>query len=149
MKHNVLRRLIGILLCLSMVFSVTVIAFADELDGPVTEDQLEKYQYASNASADISISNSGTATFIANAKSQIGIATKITGTCSLQKYSNGSWIKVKAISGNTNSLSLTLNSMKANLTNGRYRTHAVFKVYCGNKYETVTVSSSSLYYSNN
>lgn len=147
MKNRVLRRLIGILLCLIMVLSGTAMAFADELDEPVTEDPIDEYQYASNASADISISNSGTATFIANAKGQIGIATKITGTCTLQKYSNGSWTKVKSVSGNTNTLSLTLNGMKANLANGRYRTHAVFKVYSGNRYETVTVNSSSVYYS--
>ena len=129
MKPKALRRLIGIILCLTMVFSLTAMAFADEIDEPVTEEPIEKYQYASSARADISIINSGTATFTANAKGQIGIATKITGTCTLQKYSSGSWIKVKSVSGNTNSLSLTLNGMKANLANGRYRTHAVFKVF--------------------
>ena len=146
MKPNVLRRLIGILLCLTMVLSGTVMVMADELDEPVTEDPIEEYQYASNVSADISISNNGTATFLANAKGQIGIATKITGTCYLQKLKNGTWTNIKSVQGTTTSLSLTLSSTKSNLAHGKYRTHAVFKVYSGSNYETVTVNSSSVNY---
>ncbi len=147
MKPKALRRLIGIILCLTMVFSLTAMAFVDEIDEPVTEEPIEKYQYASSARADISISNSGTATFTANAKGQIGIATRITGTCYLQKMKNGSWTNIKSVQGTTNSLSLTLSSTKSNLAHGKYRTHAVFKVYSGINYETITVNSSSVYYS--
>ena len=146
MNPNVFRRLICIIICLIMVLSVTAMVFADELEEPVTEDPIEEYQYANSARADITISNNGTATFTANAKGQIGIATKISGTCYLQKLKNDSWTNIKSVGGSTNSLSLTLSSTKSNLANGKYRTHAVFKVYSGSNYETVTVNSSSVNY---
>ena len=146
MKNSVLRRLIGIILCLAMLMVGTAMVFADELDEPVTEEPIEEYQYANDVRADISISSSGTATFTANAKGQIGIATKITGTCYLQKRKNGSWTNIKTVEGTTYSLSLTLSSTKTNLANWKYRTHAVFKVYSGSNYETITVNSSSVNY---
>lgn len=147
MKIINLKRLIGILLCLSMVISGTAMVFADDLDEPVTEDPIDEYQYGRDASALLTISNSGTATFRASATGLSGVATKISGTCYLQKYSSGSWTNVKSVEKSTNTLSLNITGTKTSLASGKYRTHAVFKVYSGNNYETIIVNSKSVTYS--
>ena len=44
MKPINIKRLIGVLLCLTMILSGTVMAFAADLDEPVTEDPIDEYQ---------------------------------------------------------------------------------------------------------
>lgn len=146
MKPINIKRLIGVLLCLTMILSGTVMAFAADLDEPVTEDPIDEYQYGANAKAYLTINNTGTATFTATARGKAGVATKLSGTCYLQKNSGGRWVNVKSTEGSTNSLSLTISCTKGNCESGTYRTHAVFKVYSGANYETVTVNSSSVKY---
>ncbi len=145
MKPINIKRLIGALLCLTMILSGTVMAFAAELDEPVTEDPVDEYQYGYSPKAYLSISN-GTASFYASIKGYKDVATKLTGTIYLQRYSGGKWTNVKSTEGSTNSLSLTISCTKGNCANGTYRTHAVFKVYSGANYETITVNSSSVKY---
>ncbi len=145
MKVKKHLKLISVLLCLTMILVGTTIAFAADLDVPVTEDPIDEYQYCRDARADLHIS-SGTASFSASAKGYTGVATKITGTCYLQKYSGGSWVNVKSTTGSSNSLSLYISSTKTSCSSGTYRTHAVFTVYSGSSYETVTVNSSSVSY---
>ncbi len=143
MKAKKYLKLISVLLCLTMILVGTTIAFAADLDVPVTEDPIDEYQYCRDARADLHIS-SGTASFSASAKGYTGVATKITGTCYLQKYSGGSWVNVKSTTGSSNSLSLYISSSKTNCSSGTYRTHAVFTVYSGSGHETVTVNSSNV-----
>ena len=145
MKAKNYLKFIGVILCLTMVFAGTITAFAADLDEPITEDPIDEYQYCRDARADLHIS-SGTASFSASAKGYTGVATKITGICSLQKYSGGSWVNMKSITGSSNSTSLYISSTKTSCSSGTYRTHAVFTVYSGSSYETVTVNSSSVYY---
>ncbi len=44
MKPINIKRLIGVLLCMTMVLSGTVMAFAADLDEPVTEEPMDKCQ---------------------------------------------------------------------------------------------------------
>lgn len=125
MKTINLKRLIGVLLCLTMIISGTAMAFAEDLDEPVTEEPIDEYQYGRDASAFLTVGNSGTATFKASATGLSGVATMISGKCYLQKYSNGNWTNVKSVERTTNSLLLTLNSTKTKCESGTYRTHAV------------------------
>ncbi len=147
MKPINIKRLIGVLLCMTMILFGTVIAFATDLDEPVTEDPIDEYQYGSSAKSYLTINNSGTATFTATAKGKSGIATKISGRCYLQKYSGSRWVNVKSTESSTNSLLLTISCTKSNYESGTYRTHSVFKIYSGTDYETVTVNSSSVKFS--
>lgn len=147
MKPIDLKRLIGVLLCITMVLSGTAMAFATDFNEPITETPSERYQYGADASALLTISKSGTATYKASASGISGVATKITGTCYLQKYSGGTWTNVKSKQGSTNSLFLNISDTKTKCESGTYRTHAVFKVYSGTKYETITVNSTSVKYS--
>lgn len=141
MKPIILRRLTGVLICMAIIISSTLTVFALDLDEPINETPTDEYQYASDVSANLTISSSGVANFRATAIGQSGVATKITGVCYLQKYNGGAWSNIKSVERTTYSTSLYLNSTKTGLVSGTYRTHAVFYVYSGSNYETITVNS--------
>lgn len=137
--------LIGIILCLIMMLVEPTSVFAADLDEPIPEEPVDEYQYCRDAHADLHIS-SGTASFSASANGYTGVATKITGTCYLQKYNGGNWVNVQFASGSSNSISLYISGTKTNCARGTYRTRAVFRVYSGNNYEIITVNSSNVSY---
>lgn len=59
MKPINLKRLIGVLLCITMVLSGTAMVFATDFNEPITETPSERYQYGADASALLTISKSG------------------------------------------------------------------------------------------
>ncbi len=141
-----LRRLIGVLLCMVIIVTSTALAFATDFNEPETGVPIEKYQYGGDAKAYLTISDAGTATFSAKVRGFSGVATKLSGICYLQKYTSGKWTNVKSHESSKNSLTLAISETKTKLESGTYRTHAVFKVYSGTKYETITVNSASVKY---
>lgn len=127
--------------------SMTAIAFAEDLEPPVTPgDDPSPYLYTKSASASCNISG-GTATCGVIVVGKTGV-TKITATLSLQqKVSGGSWTTVYTWPTKTvYSSTLTYFGTRSVSSGYIYRTKATGRVYQGSVSEPYTVYSSSVNY---
>lgn len=136
-----LKRIISILLSLTVIFSFGLTANAARGNNEISPN----YLYTLSGSSSLDISNS-----TATCKSQLtGVSsktTKVVGCQYLEKKNGKNW---ETVSGGTwsdsaNGFMLTLSNTKKSLDSGTYRVRAVFTVYSGTKYETVEKTSNEV-----
>ena len=139
------KNLFVIALTVLLAFSMSMVAFAEEVEPPVNPgDDPSPYQYTSSAYATCSVS-AGTARSGAVIYGNAGV-TKIVVTYTLQKKSGGSWSNVKSWSKTVNARNFNASSTKAVSSGYSYRTKATATVYQGAASETFTVYSGSVSY---
>lgn len=118
-------------------------ASAAVIDDPGNSTMASNY---SNATAGLSISDSGTASASGNVSGKAGHTTKISIHLYLQKYSNGRWTSVADWSGSKEGISYMLKKTKSVSKGYRYRAKAVCRAYAGSDSEKVTRYSSAVKY---
>ncbi len=141
------KNLFVITLSFLLALSMSVVAFAEDLEPPVEPgDDPSPYEYIQRASASCSISG-GTATCGVNVSGKTGV-TRITTTLSLQrKISGGSWTTVKTWPTKTVYTNTLTDSKTTSVSSGYiYRTKATGRVYQGASSEPYTVYSGSVSY---
>ena len=140
-----LKNVLIVVVALIMTLSMSVMAFAEEVEPPVDPgDDPTPYQYVSSAYATCSVS-AGTARSGAVVYGNAGV-TKIAVTYTLQRKSGGSWSNVKSWSKTVNARTFNESSTKAVSSGYSYRTKASVTVYKGAASESFTVYSASVSY---
>ena len=132
------KKIVSALAAVLMLFSMTVLSFADEYG--VTP----LYDYATEAICQLNISN-GTAAAYSKVRGNYGTVTKVSASMYLEKYNNGKWPVVRTWSDSKNSNVFEL-SRTTSVSEGVYRVRTVFTVYSGSKSETITRYSSNVRY---
>lgn len=129
------KRILALVVVMVMIITSIPMAFAQG------NDITPYYTYADDAQAKISISN-GTATYkgILYGSSDV---TKFTVSITLQKKGLIFWSDVETWTKTVISSSGSFQRDLA-VASGKYRTKAVFKVYSGTEYETITKYSDSV-----
>ena len=130
MNKRVIRLFVAIILMIGLLATSVSVTGMNEANASIR---------AANFNAvlvNIHISGS-TATCKGIVTGKSGITTKIKTQLYLQKYSGGSWKTVDSWSGSKNGLNYLMARSKY-VSKGKYRTKAVFKIYAGNRVETLT-----------
>ena len=136
-----LKRIISILLSLTVIFSFGVPVSAARSNNEISPN----YLYTLSGSSSLYISN-GTASCYSQLTGISSKTTKVVGYQYLEKKNGNKW---ETVSGGTwndtsNGFMLTLDNTKESLGSGTYRVRAVFTVYSGTKYETVEKTSKEV-----
>lgn len=97
----------------------------------------ERYANSYGGNVVLEISNTGIAKATARAKGIKGETVKISVSMQLERLTKGTWVKIQTWSGSTNSINLLLTKQK-NVSKGKYRVCAKFKVYRKEKIDTFT-----------
>lgn len=111
----------------------------------VIDDPEEASNY-SNATAGLSISDSGTALVKGTITGISGKTTKLSYHLYLQRYQNSKWSSIEDWSGSKSVNSYILRKTKTVTEGYKYRTKAVFRAYAGSNSEKVTRYSSTVKY---
>ena len=138
-----MKRLIAYLMILVALFSVSVVpGFAVELPGE--SEIMPCYDYTKSVYADLSISESGTATATSKITGYPGITTKVSIYMYLEHEVNGEWEPVETWFDSTTSYSLTLEDTTEVESGHTYRIHASFYAYSGTSNEHITTYSKEI-----
>lgn len=100
-------------------------------------DDYERYANSYGGNVVLEISNTGIAKATARAKGIKGETVKISVSMQLERLTKGAWVKIQTWSGSTNSINLLLTKQK-NVSKGKYRVYAKFKVYRKEKIDIFT-----------
>lgn len=136
-----LKRIISILLSLTIIFSFGLTASAARGNNGASPN----YLYTLNGSSILTISNN-TASCYSQLTGISSKTTKVVGNQYLEKNNGRTW---ETVSGGTwsdsaDNFMLTLSNTKKSLGSGTYRVRAVFTVYSGKKCETVEKISNEV-----
>lgn len=100
----------------------------------------ERYANSYGGNVVLEISNTGIAKATARAKGIKGETVKISVSMQLERLTKGAWVKIQTWSGSTNSINLLLTKQK-NVSKGKYRVCAKFKVYRKEKIAQIAITS--------
>lgn len=131
-----MKRLIAYLMILVALFSVSVVpGFAVELPG--ASEIMPCYDYTKSVYADLSISESGTATATSKITGYPGTTTRVYITMYLERIKDGEWETVESWSDSAASYRLTLEE-NVNVSKGyTYRVRVSFYSYSGTNNEYI------------
>lgn len=131
-----MKRLIAYLMILVALFSVSVVpGFAVELPGE--SEIMPCYDYTKSVYADLSISESGTATATSKITGYPGTTTRVYITMYLERIKDGEWETVESWSDSAASYRLTLEE-NVNVSKGyTYRVRVSFYSYSGTNNEYI------------
>lgn len=118
-------------------------ASAAVIDEPEVIPMASNY---SNATAGLSISDSGTASAKGAITGILGRTTKLSCHLYLQRYQSGKWTSIEDWSGSKSAGSYVLRKSKIVTKGYRYRAKAVCRAYAGSNSEKVTRYSSAVKY---
>lgn len=132
-----------ILMTLLLTLSTSLVSFANDIEG---KPNLARWSYTSSTSQNLSIS-SGTATMTLSVIGYSGVTTKIKVITDLQKYSDGTWKKVKTYMDTVNSWYMAKQHTHSGLPKGyKYRLRCQYYVYNGTNYEYFILYSNEVSY---
>lgn len=138
-----MKRIMALMLSLAMTIGASEAVYANpETDAPIDSEITVDYQYTSNLTSDLSITNK-TATCNSVVRGYSGLATKVEITQTLQKKSGSTWTNVTSWNKTFNTWYAMYSTTKSSLSSGTYRLKTVAKVYKGSAYETITIYSST------
>lgn len=131
-----MKRLIAYLMILVALFSVSVVpGFAVELPGE--SEIMPCYDYTKSVYADLSISESGTATATSKITGYPGTTTRVYITMYLERIKDGEWETVESWSDSAASYRLT-SEENVNVSKGyTYRVRVSFYSYSGTNNEYI------------
>lgn len=133
------RKLLSLTIALIVAMPVCVPVFAEDMDFPVDDPDVQEYQYVSTVNTSLSISG-GKASASVSVDDINNNTTKIHATMTLQQKSGGSWSNIGKWDKTTYSRSLSLSKTKA-VSKGTYRVKCVIKAYRNANCETITKCS--------
>ena len=128
-----LRKIIVQIICTLLLFGMTVTVYGAEMESEFKENLIEEFKYS--RSTVVKLEKQGkTAVCLARITGRMGVTTKLTVKCSLQKNKGGIWTTVETWSDSTHQIVLSLRKERK-VSGGTYRVHAVFHAYAGDKVE--------------
>lgn len=141
-----MKKLIAIILSMSLALSLVGFCFAEGEEPPVTEEIIEEYSNILGASTSLTISSSGTASITVECLGYSG-TTHITTKTYLERWTGSGWSRVSIngasqIEDGTSGSSFS-HVYTTTVGSGTYRATAVFTVTRGTV-ETVTIRSNQV-----
>ena len=137
-----MNRLIGLSMSLLLVVMMIMCPVANVLADHTTVQP--RYSYTGYTYTGLSITTSGKAYCTADVEGYDNITTKIHINMQLQQYIALQWTTIAEWQGTFNDVVGTLSKTKQ-VYSGNYRVKAVYTVYSGSAYETITAYSQEKY----
>lgn len=130
---------------MSVVLLLTIPAWAGAMVS-AESTVMPRYSYTGYTYTALTITSGGTAYCTADVEGYDNITTKIHINMKLQQYLAMQWTTIGEWEGTFNDIYGILDKTKTLTSSGRYRVKAVFTVYSGSAYETITSYSQEQYY---